>query len=90
MSRIMEGAQPCQLSLNFSLGATLGKWTIIGVSGCIVFFVTTSTLVMDAVSDGMSRLLSIQTPYAKSKATAATQRHKIKRTKLAVRRNSNG
>ena len=71
------------------LGATLSKWAIIAVLWVAsLALATTSTLVMDAVSDGMSRLLSIQTPYAKSKATVATQRQKIKSTKLAVRRNS--
>ena len=48
---------------------TLAKWIFIGALWLAsVLLVTTNAFVMDAISDGMSSLLGVQTPYSKQKA----------------------
>lgn len=72
-----------------SLGATLAKWALVGVLWLgSVMLVTSSALVMDAISDGMSRMLSIQTPYARQKVEVARQQTKLAAQRQAVRKNS--
>ena len=68
---------------------TLAKWIFIGaVWLASVLLVTTNAFVMDAISDGMSSLLGVQTPYSKQKANLARQEKQLLRQRQAVTKNS--
>ena len=71
------------------LGAVLTKWTIIGIIwiGSVVM-VTTNALILDGISDGLSSVFSIDTPYSKEKAKVAEQQGRLKKQKNLVRSHS--
>lgn len=77
------------LKFFMSLAGTLAKWALIAAFWLSsVILVTSSALIMDAISDGMSRVLSIQTPYSRQKVEVAQQRDKLAAQKQAVRKSS--
>ena len=77
------------LKFFMSLAGTLAKLALIAAFWLSsVILVTSSALMMDAISDGMSRVLSIQTPYSRQKVVVAQQRKKLAAQKQAVRKSS--
>jgi hypothetical protein len=77
------------LKFFMSLAGALAKWALIAAFWLSsVILVTSSALIMDAISDGMSRVLSIQTPYSRQKVEVAQQRKKLAAQKQAVRKSS--
>ena len=63
------------------------KWFVLAsIWFASVIFVTTSALVMDAISDGLSNVFGITTPYAQQKNNNLKQKTAIKKTKAKSQR----
>ena len=63
------------------------KWSMLALIWiALVIFVTTSALLMDAISDGLSNVFGITTPYAQQKNNNLTQKTAIKKTRAKSQR----
>ena len=63
------------------------KWVVLAILwlGSVVL-VTTSALLMDAISDGLSNIFDVTTPYAKQKNDNLKQKTAIKKTRAKSQR----
>ena len=63
------------------------KWSMLAfIWLASVIFVTTSALLMDAISDGLSNVFGITTPYAQQKNNNLKQKTAIKKTRAKSQR----
>ena len=63
------------------------KWAVLAILWLAsVVFVTTSALLMDAISDGLSNVFGITTPYAQQKNHNLKQKTAIKKTRARSQR----
>ena len=63
------------------------KWSILALIWIAsVIFVTTSALLMDAISDGLSNVFGITTPYTQQKNNNLKQKTAIKKTRAKSQR----
>ena len=63
------------------------KWSVLAFMWLAsVVFVTTSALLMDAISDGLSKVFGITTPYAQQKSNNLKQKTAIKKTRAKSQR----
>ena len=63
------------------------KWfVLVSIWLASVIFVTTSALLMDAISDGLSNVFGITTPYAQQKNNNLKQKTAIKKAKAKSKR----
>ena len=63
------------------------KWLVLALIWLAsVVFVTTSALLMDAISDGLSNVFGVSTPYAQQKNNNLKQKAAIKKTRAKSQR----
>ena len=75
-----------QLIVQFflKLGAVITKWGVVGVLWLAsIFFVTSSALLLDAFSDGLSRLTGVVSPYTQQKQKIAQADKRLKAKDVA-------
>ena len=63
------------------------KWVALAVLWLAsVIFVTTSALLMDVISDGLTKVLDVDTPYAQQKQNSLKQKDEIKNQKAEIKK----